>query len=136
MQWLINLVLALWPPVTGFVWRGPYNVPDWLVGTFTQDGNWHTWDMSAIVPEGANCVLMHFVGVNPVVDQAFRTRVPPDAGGMHHCIVGSFVAGGEVRGNTLIPIAADRTVEYQTPGIAWTTLSFVVRGWFVPFIKP
>lgn len=146
MQWLFDIIeemmeaagfaLQSWVQAqgyltTGYIDRGPSLLNDWDENDLTQDGLWHTLDMSAVIPAGAKAVNLHYRGLDANVGRILFMRPAGDTTIVGTCFVRNQVANVAVGGWAATSISSDRKVEYKSLAPGYTTINFKVRGWWL-----
>lgn len=111
--------------------RGDPAAFDYLKAALTTDATWRDLDLSAIVPANAKYVLLRtsLESANP--GDMIRYRENGNANEINICSCESLRANVERNRMVMVACDANRVIEYNADNIAWTTLSIVVRGWWV-----
>ncbi len=100
--------------------RGDFTAIDWQ-GTFTEDGNWHDLDCSAIVPAGAKVIIFRGYGQANAAEAIFRMKkkgASPTS--QNYAQVFTQVANFPVAIDFRVPCSTARLVQYQCSG-TWAT---------------
>lgn len=134
MKWLVDLVIAAIgiPPV--YYERTPCGAYDWLETDFVKDNNYHTLDLSGIVPEGTSCVSLHCKGKAASIGAAKLFRVSRDGSPQHgaSCRLRPQVANVEIAMLFTCGVTTDRTIRYMRPETSdFTDLVMTVKGWWL-----
>ncbi|MBA7670357.1 hypothetical protein ES703_78502 [subsurface metagenome] len=135
MQWLIDILAAKViaeigiPPV--YVERYPSPVGDFDQNDFTLDGNYHTLDLSAIVPAGVSAINLSVKVRTDIAASYVRFRHPDDGRVTGRCILRTQVAGMDFRMVWCQGCDVNRHVEYSFNNVVWDSVAFVVRGWWL-----
>lgn len=115
---------------TGFVDRGDVASSDMGVGDFWKDGQWHTIELSSIVPEGAKAVLFYFAIRSTAVAKKVYFRTHDNAHAFNVSAVRQTVANVVMQQDMVCPIDWARRIEYRVDSGTWSTISFTVKGWW------
>lgn len=135
MQWLIDTVFdavmaALpFPPV--YVDRGDPIGWDYAVGDFVWDGNWHGFDLSAIVPAGASAVNIRCALRDNLTTTFFFLRTHGNLNAIN--AAGLRVQVANIYNDQCVAVAldADRKLDYRAGGGAADFLFAAVCGWWL-----
>lgn len=113
-----------------YVARGDAAAYDFDQTTLTQDGAWHTLDLSAIIP--ANAKLVHLRLGAAASASGRYLRVSPVGYTLNFAIanVATQVANIINEMDAIVPCSGQQ-VQYWTTGSAFASLRFVVLGWFL-----
>lgn len=115
-----------------YVDRGDPTGYDFTLPNFTTDLNWHDLNLSAIVPaEGANH-LVH-IKCNISAETAgllFQLRKKGNTSVYNAATQRVQVVGPTISMNIFVMCNENRIIQYQGANAAFTSINFVVRGWF------
>ena len=113
-----------------FVFRGSVSAWDKEGAGFVQDGAWHEWDLSAIVPDGAKAVMMRVALIDdtPGIQLAFRPAGETGA----NVRTKFYVQTAGVSYDTVAPVivTSARKVDYLAINTTWDMIAAVVLGWW------
>ncbi len=135
MQWLIDLVLAKVIAETGipptYIPRISGIIADFDKTDFTQDADYHTLDLSGIVPAGVAAVNLSLKAQGVGVGDIVRFRHPADTRAQGRCIhwtQGAGLDGAEVWAQG---VDSNRHCQYYVSNVVWATLNLYIRGWWI-----
>lgn len=114
----------------GFIDRGDTADDDFTVGDFTKDGNWHELDLSGIVPAGAKSVLFKFFYMSTGASNICIFRTLGNTNDSNVSVAATQVANVLHSLDIVIPLDADRKIEYQFQSGTWLVAVFTVKGWW------
>jgi hypothetical protein len=108
--------------------RGDVSAPD-LTG-FTDDGNWHDWDLSSIVPDDAKTVLIQ-VEMKGDVGKYMLFRKNGNSNTNNIDAFFPQVSQVVFSKNIIVSCDSNKVIEYlATAASNWGSISIVVRGWW------
>lgn len=113
--------------------RGDPANPDFsrLAGTLTCDGNFHTLDLSSIVPAGMRFVLLRFSGVSGAsVNSYFMVANNTDSNYGNASYVYAIANNGYVGKDMLVACDANRYVKYASVTGAFSVASLTVGAYW------
>lgn len=113
-----------------FVDRGDPGSPDYIKVQFTTDGNWHTLDLSHIVPEHAKAVSVNLFLAANLINKFARFKKHGQINAFNRAGINTQTAAVNTEGDLTIIIDEDRKIEYQIANAFWFTISFTVKGWW------
>lgn len=104
---------------------------DFKIGDFTTDDDWHTLDLSGIVPAGAKAITCWFGMAATVTNARFQIRQNGNSNAFN--FTGSrtqvanlfFEAGGTILCDT------NRVVEYKATNVDFTVIFMTIKGWWM-----
>jgi len=113
-----------------FIDRGDASGHDWSLGDLTMDGSWHDLDLSSIVPQYANAVLLRIESNNAFVATLFQLRTKGNANA--HNVARYLTAQGGIEDYTSLIVAPDpdRVIEYFGSGVGWNSFDIIIGGWW------
>ena len=118
------------PPVPGsYVDRGDPASWDYSKADLTTDGQWHTLDLSSIVPEGATLVHLKIkaqIAYNNMIIGFCKKGIVNKQNGATLMIRHG---NNEYYEEAWVACDADRKIEYWTSDQTWVMLDILVRGW-------
>jgi len=116
---------------TRLVHRGEILVPDFQVGDFTIDDEWHDLDLSSILP--ANAFAFIVAGSFDVDSGAEYIQIRPKGftGSYTKFKSRSLVINAQHDFHGTIFCNNNQIVEYQISIATWATLYFCIRGWWI-----
>ena len=98
---------------------------------FVQDGAWHTWDLSAIVPTGTKAVIVKIYTVCTTAGSIFELRRGGHSNAVNTARFTSQVNNLECSAVLTVGVSASRTIEYKAAaGLVWTVIAGIVMGWW------
>jgi len=115
-----------------YVDRGDPSDYDVIKTGFTIDADWHSLDLSAIVPAGTvliHCRLRLYAGTEYYC-MKWRKNGNSQLGNAF--IAYTHTSGGDWDYDFWLACDENRCVEYLLQDVVWTNIDFVVRGWIVP----
>lgn len=122
--------LAMKGEIDMYVDRGDPAANDYDVGDLTTDATWRDIDLSGIVPSGAKAILMKTTLKSGGATDKIRYRLKGNVNEINACGCESLRANVGRTRLGIVSIDANRVMQYNADNIAWTALSFVVRGWW------
>ena len=135
MQWLIDIVydavMAQLAAAGIFANRGDPAAADWTQLTLSQDGAWHTLDLSAIVPAGAKAVLFAASISSPLPSRILQLRRHGNANTLAVSKIETQVAGVTRSRDLICPVDSDRKADYYVSSPVWIAISLTVKGWWI-----
>lgn len=114
-----------------YVARADVATYDFDTSNLTQDGAWHTLNLSAIVPAGAKAVVLRLGAAHSSAGRYFRvaplgyTQSPSGAN------VATQVANVINEQTTIMPMNAARTLSYWATSGTWAAIRVCVLGWWI-----
>ena len=110
--------------------RGDPAAADKVVGDLTVDAGWHDLDLSAIVPAGANMILLRVDVTNNTAAQYVQFREKGQAQNSNSALVFAQVAAIKTSQNITVMCNAARVIQYlASNGGVFASLDITVRGW-------
>jgi len=97
---------------------------------FTTDGDWHDWDLSAIVPAGAKAVLLRIMLQDDAVASWLQFRENGNSNAYNYIIVRTQVANVVIDADAICSCDSDRVIEYRGADLAFTSTRVIVKGWW------
>lgn len=131
MQWLVDLIIEAIgiPPV--FIDRGDPAAIDYTTGDFTKDNTWRDLDLSGIIPENAQGVVLNLRMNITVVNKFFALREKGNVNANNIARAYSQAANITYAADLICPLPTSRILEYIiAPGV-WTILDLTVKGWWL-----
>lgn len=113
-----------------YVHRGNPLTYDYDQTTLTQDGAWHTLDLSAIIPANAKLVHLRLGASASAAARYLRVAKTGVTGGFATVNVATQVAN-IINETDAIVDCVGQQVDYWTTGAAFASLRFCVIGWFL-----
>lgn len=116
--------------LTGFVHRGDPIAPDFDIGDFIQDRNWHSLNLSGIVPAGAKAVA---IGVDLVclqVNKHLNLRRAGQTFGVNISFTTIQVSSQGFTADVIVAVDENRCIEYMTGVADWTVITLWIKGWW------
>lgn len=106
---------------------------DWVKGDLVTDGSWDTLDLSAIVPEGTEAIILR-VDVQDDGNDGSWIQLQKDTAQNNSelIFVVAPVATQQNQQQVIVQVKSDRTIRYRTNDTTFEALSLVVQGWFAP----
>lgn len=135
MQWLTDIIVERVineigiPPV--FIDRGDPAAPDFTEPNFTQDFAWHDLDLSGIVPDGAQGVLLGINVASLTVAKLIEFRKDGNSNTFNVSSIITQVASTAITADLSCPISSDRKLEYRVHTVLWHILNLTVKGWWL-----
>lgn len=115
-----------------YVDRGDPAAVDFAVGALTTDGAWHDLDLSSIVPASAKAVILRAAIEDDAASSAFAFRKNGNSNAINIARQTTQVSGVTIHiPPTIVPVDANRVVEYLATNTTWTTINIAVCGWFI-----
>lgn len=105
---------------------------DFTKATLIEDADWHTLDLSSIVPPRTKFVQIHFMILGAGVGDYIAVRPTGQSGAVHRYALSTLTIATSNYGDGWIAVDANRTCEYLASNVAWTTLNLEVGAWVVP----
>lgn len=131
MQWLIDLIIEAIGVPPCYIDRGAFGPNDFTQADLIQDGTWRELDFSAIVPDGATAINLHWTAQDAAIGKILYIRPAGDTTTIGTCMIRSQVANLGYGAYTPMSISADRKVEYRCAAPGYTILTFKIRGWWL-----
>jgi len=113
-----------------FVDRGDHTAHDFTTAFFTTDGAWYDIDLSSIVPEGAKAVTFSLRIKTSGVGLAAEFRTKGNIKSFNMAGINPQVGGITHIADLIVPLKADRIIEYSMFGFGLQTCHFNVKGWW------
>lgn len=134
LEWLIDLlkewVIDQGYLTNGFVDRGDPVAVDRALGDFIIDGGWHKWDLSAIVPAGAQGVALGVAFLPLFVSRTIEFRRNGNANTANRVYLASAVAGPLVGVDAICSIDENRLIEYRITPASFALVTVVIKNWW------
>lgn len=130
MQWLIDIVSEGIRKYGMFVDRGDPTAYDFVVGDLTKDNTWRELDLSAIVPEHANAVLLFCSMGCDQIGSRLRFRRDGNTAVYNVSEIRLQIVGIINAQDLVCPISANRKLQYRASVAVWGTLDILVKGWW------
>ena len=118
-----------------YVQRAEQTAFDWTLVSdpaIVTDGNWYDLDCSAIVPANAVLILFRVFAQDDVTSRIFSMRKNGYTNVYSTYSVRTQAANIAIEAPALVACDANRVVEYYASNTAWTNISLLVIGWWVP----
>lgn len=131
MQWLIDIILSLFPPADIFVLRPSPGNPDFNEAVLTDSGGWQNRDLSGIVPVGTKAVLCHVVAQQTTINQVFLMRTPGEVLSSQQSIVRSAIINMSVEMDKIIALDDTRIIQTRVWDFTWTVLNLTIHGYWL-----
>lgn len=131
MQWLIDIITALFTNRHRYFGRGDAGAFDFQVGDFTQDNVWRNLDLSSIVPANTVLVLLRIVCRSTKADDVFNLRTNGYGNVFNVVRVQSRIAN--IRNSLDIHVTPDSNgiIEYKCLQGFFDLLNVTVAGWWM-----
>ncbi len=110
--------------------RGDPAAVDWNLGDLTEDGAFHTLDMSGVVPAGAKAVCLAVDYTGSAVGARIRIKKEGQANAYNIAKVQTQVANVPFWADLIVICDADRKVEYEITSPQTTAVGITVKGWW------
>jgi hypothetical protein len=123
-----DIIAALHP---SFIDRGDPAASDFVVGALTTDGAWHDLDISAIVPSNAKAVLIRMSALTTTAQRVITLKKKGNTNSFNGSRMYTQVVSALITGDFVCPIGTDGLLEYLATNAIWSTLSIVVKGWWL-----
>ena len=101
---------------------------DFILSDLTTDGTWRSLDLSAIVPQGTEWVIMNIFVKDDVITSVVSFN-GNDSGGENKLDVGVHVANEENHEQVWVKIASSRKLFYNASNTTWTDINFKIAGY-------
>lgn len=131
MQWLINLVIEAIGVPPCYVERPDHADHDFETGDFTQDGGWHEFDLSDIVPANASAANLHCRGTSDDISKILYVKAYDYTQTKGTCKVRPQVANQSNAKHFTIGFPVAKKVKYLTQTDAFQYLTLNVKGWWL-----
>lgn len=110
--------------------RGDPAAADFAHTDLTIDNDWHSLDLSSIIPAGVSLVLLRVVlncsdGWRNVL---FRTH--GNSNTINTSYIRNFSAGSEIPFDVYVTPDSDGVIDYKVTPDTWSKLTIAVAGWF------
>ena len=113
-----------------FVSRNNPAAADWTKATLNTDGNWHTLDLTSIIPATAKVVLFNVYASSNAAGNGIRLRPVGASNGFNDCELNVMVSGQKHNHNVLVvPVAG--SIDYAITTSAGLSLNLTIVGWFL-----
>jgi len=134
MQWLIDIVKA-WIVeqgylTTSFVNRGDPASYDFDENDLMPGGSWVDLDLSGIVPEGAEAVLLMVLAIPSGVGKMIKFRKNGNAENKAIAKMISQVTSVEFAAELIVPLDDDRKIEVLASIVGFDVIAISVVGWW------
>lgn len=97
-------------------------------GGFQFDGNFHTWDLSSVVPANVKAVACSLKVTSSPAGGVLRVRPYGDSGQANRCIGRTQVDGQQIHFYFLAEVSSDRKLDYQF-STEFSDCAWRIRGW-------
>lgn len=114
-----------------YVGRADIATYDFDANNLTQDGAWHTLDLSAIVPAGAKAVVLRLGASHSSAGRYFRVAPLGYTGSCNQANVTSQVANVINEQTTIMPMNTARTLSYWATSGTFAAIRVFVMGWWI-----
>jgi hypothetical protein len=105
------------------------------VGDFTTDGSWYDLDLSSIIPVGTQLIRLKAYVLGGAAGQHVQFRCNGYSNYVNTLIATTQVSGVPTHVHGIIPVDANRVIEYTGAAVAYTALSVAVLGWYIDTIN-
>jgi len=131
---IYNITTQKWENIvpegaTGYVDRGDPSSWDFAKTDLTADGQYHTLDLSNIVPEGATIVHLLIHALTASNNSLIIFRKKGNVNEVNREILYVHHGNSTYLDSKWVTCDADRKIEYWTTNVVWTSLDITVRGW-------
>lgn len=113
-----------------FVDRGDAPAWDKNLAAFVTDGAWHDYDLSSIVPVGTKAITYKLLVQAPGIAGFVRFRNKDNNTLFNTTHTQPQVANVTNAVDGVIGVNSNRLIEYQITNMVWTTINFVIKGWW------
>jgi microcystin-dependent protein len=110
--------------------RGDPASADLTQAEMTTDGNWHDFDMSSIVPDGAKAVVLMVSIMDDVATSQLILRKKGNTNTVSYSGCRTMVANINSTWDLTVPCSTGRVIEYNATAGTWSAISIVVKGWW------
>lgn len=130
MQWLVDLVKESLGILPVFIDRGDPAQPDWFQPSFTSDGNWHDFDISAHVPANARVISFLIIIIASAQGDGISLKKSGNISDNNISTLTTQVAAAAITGDLLIAATPNQEIQYKiTPNV--TSMIMTVKGWWL-----
>lgn len=145
MQWLIDIIkewviaqayaTVAWVQAqgyltAGFVDRGDPAAFDFDKTDLITDGTWHDLDLSTIVPAGAKAILASILINDELIERSLMFRKKGNVNIFNRSLIYTQVSNIYNSLDLVIPVDADRKIQYRGEAIVWVAIYVTVKGWW------
>lgn len=114
----------------GYVDRGDPSSPDYTSATLTLDNNWHDLDLSGIIPAGGKAALFRIIARTASVGSSIQFKMKGKTQSSTVATVYINVSNGWEWTEKIVPVDANRFIEYKISNVSWSALTLTVAGWW------
>lgn len=131
MQWLIDIITALFTNRHRYFNRGDPNAWDFALGDFIQDNTWRDLDLSGIIPANVVTVHLRLIVQTSVIDRTFNLRTKGNADVFNVTRTTTLVANLRNSVDVLVTPDASGFIQYKCLTPSFTRLNICVAGWWL-----
>lgn len=135
MQWLIDITIEAMEQYLvdnpRYVERGDVLVQDFDTGGMIKNDQWHDWDLSGIIDEGAVAVLFAASLRATAAAKYIYFRQKGYAGFYNVSVIYSQVALVYLFADMVLGIGPDRKLEYLASTLGIADGEFTIKGWWL-----
>lgn len=131
-EWIDTTIQAhndLLGPVDHYVDRACVAAPDFLLGDFTRDSNFHNLDLSSIIPLGTHQVWVRMAVRNSIVARYCQFCHPDCTANGPYAQTTIQAANVFIINDIHFAVNYNRQVAYKFYLTTWTHIYFTVAGW-------
>lgn len=114
----------------GFVDRGDPAAADGSAATLTKDSAWHDWDLSGVVPHGAQSILLRTQLQANAVDKFAMFRKKGHVNAFNRSQIRSTTANVWLMQDLVVAVDANRKIQYNVSIAGITGLWISIAGWW------
>lgn len=115
----------------GFVERSDPSAADFSQASMTTDNTYRNMDLSAIVPAGAEAVLLTVTISDDAAASELRFRKDGNTNSFADAFLNTQVTGIQIGADIIVPLPASRIIEYIGDNLTFTSIVVVVKGWWI-----
>lgn len=104
--------------------------PDFTVDDLVIDGDWHTLDLSGIIPQGVKAVYVQLLVKATEVGKIIRLRKDSSAGTLSTCVGRTIVANELLNIPVEMGVTPEQTLDYWIESSTWSNFSWRIRSWY------
>ena len=102
---------------------------DFTLTDLTTDGTWRSLDISGIVPEGTQWIILRVWVKDDAADSAIHLNGDGQENGANTVLANTQVANITKAPQHWVKIAPGRLLYYKADNLTWTEIQLKVQGW-------
>lgn len=132
MQWLIDTILDLLKPTSGYQHRPCPAEPDFQIAALAATTDWTVRDCSSFVPVGTKSILLRTHAEASASTRYILLRRPGDTQWYNYVYVGLITANQPHRSDVIVSLDENRCFESKVNSTVWTALILNIAAYWMP----